>query len=482
MTRIAYLILASLLGTSLVTACGETNDTTDDAGDDTSDAGTTTPDAGPGEPDTGTPDAGPVGCQEGCEFVEISLGLLHSCGRRANGEVLCWGRGQELQLGDGRLRHEQCAEVGREPEDCSGLPVNVRWEDDTSRPIIDDATQVTTRGFGASCALRGGDLWCWSLQTISDVSGGIPRQRQIAEHDIDALGEIAQASVSDGHLCVVQGTGRQVYCAGNNSYGQLGLGDFVTPVVDPAPVMLEESTPLTGVEEVIVSHGAFTCARTSDAVYCWGINDNRQFGDGIGSHSAEPCMGSSTTDVFDCSNTPVEVGPEAGRLGAVSSLALGSSHACAVVSGGQVVCWGDNRGGQCAQPEENEIVDVPTPVEGIEDAVQVAAGSSFSCALHADGSVSCWGSNLHGQLGDGVAEHAQTCQRGSDRVDCSRSPVSVSTIDDATSLAANASHACVIREDGSVWCWGRNGNKQLGTHDRENRREPVMVRETGPKT
>jgi alpha-tubulin suppressor-like RCC1 family protein len=385
------------------------------------------------------------------------------------------------------MRHEQCAAVGSDPEDCSGVPVNVRWQDGTARPIVEDATQVTVRGFGASCVLRGaGELFCWSLETIPDVGGGMPRQRMIAEPDLESLDGIEQASVSDGHMCVVQGTDRQVYCAGGNAFGQLGLGDFVTPHVDPQPVMLDSTTALDGVEEVIISHGAFTCARTSDAVYCWGANDDDQFGDGTDTtHAAEPCMGSSMTDIFDCSNTPVQVGGETGPdvLGAVSSMALGPSHACAVESSdgspGTVVCWGDNRGGQGGQPETEETVGFPTEV-GIDDAVQVAAGSGFSCALHSDGTISCWGSNLHGQLGDGVEDHGATCTRGSDSVDCSRTPVSVSMIDDATFIAANASHACAIRANGSVWCWGRNNNKQLGTTDRENRHVPVMVQGTDP--
>lgn len=489
MKRIAFLSLAALLGLTLATACGESNEDLD-AGADAGavDAGDETLDAGPDDPDTGTdlPDAGPMGCQEGCEFVELSLGILHSCGRRANGEALCWGRGQELQLGDGRTRHEQCAEVGSDPEDCTDNPVNVRWEDGTARPIVEDATQVTTRGFGASCVLRGaGELWCWSLETIPEVSGGMPRQRMIAERDLDALDGIDQASVSDGHMCVIQGPDRQVHCAGSNSFGQLGVGDREVRYVDPMAVMIDDTTSLDGAEEVVVSHGGFTCARTADAVYCWGANDDDQLGDGVDTtHVTEPCMGSSVTDIFDCAPSPVRVGEESAPLGAVSSMALGPSHVCVVESSdgspGPVLCWGDNRGGQAGQPDTEETVGFPTAVGGIDDAVQVAAGSAFSCALHADGTISCWGSNLHGQLGDGVEDHGATCVRGSDSVDCSRTPVQVSTIDDATFLAANASHACAIRANGSVWCWGRNNNKQAGEDSRDNQFAPVMVPDTDP--
>ncbi|HJL17735.1 MAG TPA: hypothetical protein RMH99_18870 [Sandaracinaceae bacterium LLY-WYZ-13_1] len=489
MKRIALLALAGILGLTLA-ACGDGNDDMD-AGTDGGDAGSEMEDSGSDEPDAFVPDAGPMGCQEDCEVEQLSLGILHSCALRANGEVICWGRAQELQLGDNRTRHEQCAEVGSDPEDCSGVPVNVRYEGESGLPVLMDATQISTRGFGASCALRaGGELWCWSLETIPEVAGGMPRQRPVAERDLATLDSVEQVSASDGHICVVHGTDRRVLCAGSNSFGQLGLGTFGARVTMPTEVSLPDGD-LTDVQQVEVSHGAFTCARTSDTIYCWGVNDNDQFGDGVDtSHAAEPCMGSSVTDVFDCSNEAVEVGEiqidetTSEPLGPVSAMTLGSSHVCVVRSAdgspGQVYCWGDNRGGQGAQPDSEDSLGYPTAVDGIDDAVDVAAGSGFTCALHDGGTISCWGSNLHGQLGDGVMDHGATCERGSDDVDCSRTPVSVETIDDAIAIGANASHACAIRANGSVWCWGRNNNKQLGTTDRMNRYEPVMVQGTDP--
>ena len=150
MTRtLNYAFLASLLALG-ASACGGTSSDEDagpaDAGDETPDAGTMGTDAG-GEEDAGAAvDAGPQGCQMGCGIVELSVGILHVCGRRENGEVLCWGRNQESQLGDGRLRHEQCNDPGTEPEDCSSTPVNVRYLDGTRRLVIEDAVGLAVDG------------------------------------------------------------------------------------------------------------------------------------------------------------------------------------------------------------------------------------------------------------------------------------------------------------------------------------------------
>ena len=63
----------------------------------------------------------------------------------------------------------------------------------------------------------------------------------------------------------------------------------------------------------------------------------------------------------------------------------------------------------------------------------------------------CWGRNNYGQLGDGTYTNSYT-------------PVAVGLPagSTATALALGNSHSCAILDDGSVHCWGYNGNGQLG--------------------
>jgi len=88
------------------------------------------------------------------------------------------------------------------------------------------------------------------------------------------------------------------------------------------------------------------------------------------------------------------------------------------------------------------------------DVAAVSAGNSFACALRQDGSVWCWGLDYWGNLGSGVG--------GPDQL----APVKVSLPKPAIQVSANPGdarfHACAVLDDGTVWCWGANGNGQLG--------------------
>src|SRR3989442_2005671 len=83
----------------------------------------------------------------------------------------------------------------------------------------------------------------------------------------------------------------------------------------------------------------------------------------------------------------------------------------------------------------------------------------------------CWGRNADGQLGDGTAgrQCAQTTGR------CSPTPVRVSGITSPATIAAGGYHTCALLEDGTVWCWGRNGQGQLGDGTITNSSSPVRA-------
>jgi alpha-tubulin suppressor-like RCC1 family protein len=88
--------------------------------------------------------------------------------------------------------------------------------------------------------------------------------------------------------------------------------------------------------------------------------------------------------------------------------------------------------------------------------------ASFSCALHSDGRVACWGRNTYGQLGDGST---------TDRT----MPVEVLDIHDAISISAGSEHACALRRTGELWCWGRNQAGQLGDGTLTDSSRPVRA-------
>ena len=100
---------------------------------------------------------------------------------------------------------------------------------------------------------------------------------------------------------------------------------------------------------------------------------------------------------------------------------------------------------------------MPVAVLDITDATQITAGISHTCALRQTGTITCWGNNWAGQLGNG--------QSGDDPWDNSADssvPVEVLNITDATQITASFSHTCALRQTGTITCWGNNFFGQLG--------------------
>jgi len=96
------------------------------------------------------------------------------------------------------------------------------------------------------------------------------------------------------------------------------------------------------------------------------------------------------------------------------------------------------------------------PVEGWRlAAVDVTVGRHFSCALLSNGEVKCWGNNRYGQLGLGEDVFAV-------ELDGSTVPTSVALGRGAIDIDAGDEHVCAVLDDGSVRCWGRNQAGQLG--------------------
>ena len=106
-----------------------------------------------------------------------------------------------------------------------------------------------------------------------------------------------------------------------------------------------------------------------------------------------------------------------------------------------------------------------TPLSGV---ISVSAGIDFSCAVRTDGAVFCWGLNDAGQLGTPTP----TASNGGRYT---TNPVKVTAMSGATMVASGWGHTCVIRSDGSAWCWGINFAGQLGNGTRVDSLVPVKV-------
>ena len=226
-----------------------------------------------------------------------------------------------------------------------------------------------------------------------------------------------------------------------------------------------------------------TRADAANVVYSWGLNLHGQLGDGYpnqeGEEGPEGCLfgGPQSTETVGCSATPALIGGITG----VTSVAAGEEHAIALVEGGTMLAWGDNEYGQLGDGiSGQEQTETGTPAQvaklnpGFTGGVKaIAAGSEHSAAIWTFGVVYSWGNNELDQLGDGTTGQAQPE---------SETPVQVYKLVGATRLAAGGFHTLALLENGTISAWGDDEFGQLGNNSTKNKEKPVTVKEAGGNT
>jgi alpha-tubulin suppressor-like RCC1 family protein len=138
-------------------------------------------------------------------------------------------------------------------------------------------------------------------------------------------------------------------------------------------------------------------------------------------------------------------------LGLAAAAASAQARVTAIPVVSRVVAsWGDNTVGQLGDGTSLNFRTLYHDISAGSDVVQVASGRAHGLALRSDGTVSAWGINDHGALGDGTTTGRLT-------------PVQVNgLIGVMTQVAAGEGFSLALRSDGTVWAWGKNDRGQLG--------------------
>jgi len=157
----------------------------------------------------------------------------------------------------------------------------------------------------------------------------------------------------------------------------------------------------------------------------------------------------------------VGIGCESGER--FVEIAVGENHTCALGFTGTLYCWGKNDNGQLGLGDLLERLE-PTPVGAELEWETVAAGWKHTCGQKRDNTSWCWGDNGEGELGAG------------DQVTPQSAPVAVAGGGDKWSLMdLGHGHSCSLDRTGSLWCWGRNNDGELGLGDADLRVAPTEV-------
>jgi alpha-tubulin suppressor-like RCC1 family protein len=134
------------------------------------------------------------------------------------------------------------------------------------------------------------------------------------------------------------------------------------------------------------------------------------------------------------------------------------------LSDGTLSLWGYNNIGQLG---DSSIADKSSPVTPSINANNwrsVACGFDFTAAIKTDGTLWTWGSNEFGQLGDGT-------------VGTSKSSPGTTAGNFTTwkSVGCGQSHTAAVKSDGTLWTWGRGTYGSLGDGTSVTKSSPVTT-------
>ena len=192
------------------------------------------------------------------------------------------------------------------------------------------------------------------------------------------------------------------------------------------PEMIPQSVnPLT--VQVGSNKDPFGCMLTANKnIQCWGQYAFQFFTEDYGAldvGSRHACALNSDGDVF-CQGSVASLGDDNIPTDKLILLSVRAEHSCAINTSQETICWGDDESGQ-STPPQTTFVDV-------------SAGGNFSCGLTREGVVDCWGANDKDQLN--VPE------------------------DTYKSISAGWDHVCALRDSDEIVCWGQSqGSTPTGT-------------------
>ena len=292
---------------------------------------------------------------------------------------------------------------------------------------------VSVNANGEITALKQGS----SRITIYDSTNRLSKLVQVnVTRDTD---DKVYAEISGKVHGILLRTDGSVVTWGNNTYGQLGIGN-TNKTTEYVEVFKN------GIKSV--SRGESHSAAVTDdgKVLTWGLNNYGQLGNGNNSNQSSPVYmvdgaGNQITDA-------IKVG--CGNHFTVVLRKDGSVWACGRNDYGLV---GDNT--RTNRNVATRVKDT-TGAGYLKDVADISVSDINVAVLTHTKDVYVWGYNYQGQLGNG------TTNRGSGASTQSVALPRKANISDVDKVIVNSRHLMAIKADGTVWSWGYNGYGQLG--------------------
>jgi alpha-tubulin suppressor-like RCC1 family protein len=390
-------------------------------------------------------------------IVAFRNGWDSSCALLDNGQLRCFGSDLYGQAGMGR------SAPGGSPGTTPDLLAPVAL----SRPA-----KTIVVNYTSACAVLDDDrLSCWGANTAGQLGAGDLKPRSMppaAPVDLGTGRTVKAIALGGNHACAILDNDR-VKCWGDNSAGQLGLGD--TQARGDGPGEMGDALPYVELgagrtATAITAGWNSSCALLDNGrVKCWGYNGYGQSGTGD-----TATRGDGAGEMGD-NLLPIELGT--GRT--ATKISSGYYHVCARLDDATLKCWGWGNYGGLGSGSQASLGDgagemgdglLPVALGTGRTVADVSASAYSTCALLDNGALKCWGYGATGVLGQG---DTSTRGDGPNEMGDNLQPINLGTGAVISSFALLGDHGCAILSTGALKCWGGNTFGALGLGDLANR-------------
>ena len=296
-----------------------------------------------------------------------------------------------------------------------------------------------SNGYGNAVIKTDGTLWTWGRGTSGQLGDNTSTNKSSPVQTVAFGTNWSQVACGAAHTAAIKTDGT-LWCWGYNFFGSLGDNSGTNRSSPVQTVALGSNW-----KQVSCGNAHTAAIKTDGTLWLWGIGDYGNLGDNTATRRSSPIQ----TITFGTNWQQVS---------------CGNTHTAAIKTDGTLWVWGGNSYGKLG---DNTITQRSSPVQTISfgsNWKQVSASDRNTAAVKTDGTLWVWGGNTWGQLGDNTAtarsSPVQTIAYGNNWKQVSLSDVQF--------IAAT-------KTDGTLWCWGKNANGQLGDNTTTTRSSPVQT-------
>ena len=299
---------------------------------------------------------------------------------------------------------------------------------------ISDIKQIACGYYHTFILKNDGSVWSCGLNDRGQLGlNDTSNKYTFTKVAINVNNDVKQIACNGHHTFIIKNDG-SVWSCGLNNYGQLGLGD----TTDRTTFNKVTTNINNDVEQISCGYNHTFILKNDGSVYSCGLNGNGQLGLG--------------DDIHRYTFTQVTNND-------IKQIACGNSYTFILKNDGSVWACGGNSSGQLGlgnYTDKNTFTQVTTNINN--DVKQVSCGDFHTFIIKNDGSVYSCGDNANGYLGLGDANNRNIFNK-----------VTTNINNDVKQIACGGNHTIILKNDGSVYSCGYNANGQLGLDNYTNK-------------